>query len=173
MYLAVSHACPGSMVCPPRKCPLISRGFLPYTINTTSHVSNRLSLHRPSPTIPARNNEHDAIAYFFHPSYHPPHALLFTLPCVDPTNARSANESRRPVGLYHHVALLACQIKADNNFSGRLFYDHKGTRAVTDVVAIEGLLHPGEYFFIVNSDRTSSPLYIFTVSQYQLSSSGG
>ncbi|KAK1674261.1 hypothetical protein BDP55DRAFT_613011 [Colletotrichum godetiae] len=109
-------------------------------------------LHRPSPAIPARNNENDAIAYFFHPSYPTPHDLLFTLPCVDPTNARSATESRR--GLYHDVALLACQVIADNNFSGRLFFDRKGMRAVLDEVSIQGLLHPGEYFFIVNSDPT-------------------
>ncbi|KAK2770399.1 hypothetical protein CKAH01_14742 [Colletotrichum kahawae] len=84
-------------------------------------------LHRPSPTIPARTNENDAIAYFFHPSYPAPRDLLFTMP--------------------------------DNNFSGRLFYDREGTCAVTDVVAIEGLLHPGEYFFIVNSD----PAYRYPV----------
>ncbi|PQK17510.1 hypothetical protein BB8028_0008g00210 [Beauveria bassiana] len=116
-------------------------------------------LHWPSHQIPARSNENEAIAYFFHPSYRPPHDLLFTLPCVDPTNARGANEDRPPVGLYHHVALLACQIIADNNFSGRLFYDREGTRAVTDVVAVEGLLQPGEYFFIVNSD----PAYRYPV----------
>ncbi|KAK1570206.1 uncharacterized protein LY79DRAFT_594448 [Colletotrichum navitas] len=93
-------------------------------------------------------------AYFFHPAYPQPLNLLFALPCVDPIDEGDALATGQPKGLHHHTALLACQIIADNAFeSGQLYFDRQGAQPVSDRIPIHGLLTPGDYFFLVNSDR--------------------
>ncbi|KXH64532.1 hypothetical protein CSAL01_11287 [Colletotrichum salicis] len=125
-------------------------------------------LHRPPLAIPPIHNNNDQIAYFFHPAYAQPHDLLFTLPCLDsPAKSDDGDESdasgshhHHPKGLHHHTALLACQIIANNAFnSGQLYFNRQGTLAVLDQVPLQGLLSPGEYFFVVDSD----PMYRYPI----------
>ncbi|KAK2037072.1 hypothetical protein LZ31DRAFT_589132 [Colletotrichum somersetense] len=114
-----------------------------------------IRLHRPPPAIPPTyNNNNNQTVNFFHPGYPPPLDFLFALPCVDPVDEGDAGATRQPKGLHHHTALLACQIVANNAFeSGRLYFDRQGAQPVLDRIPTYGLLMPGEYFFVVNSDR--------------------
>ncbi|KZL87264.1 hypothetical protein CI238_12888 [Colletotrichum incanum] len=117
-------------------------------------------LHRSPLAIPQTHNN-EQTAYFFHPAYPVPHDLLFALPCVDPADERGASATGQPKGLHHHTALLACQIIANNAFdTGRLYFDRQGTQVVSDQIPTHGLLPPGEYFFVVNSD----PSYRYPVA---------
>ncbi|TKW60060.1 hypothetical protein CTA1_3132 [Colletotrichum tanaceti] len=124
-----------------------------------------ICLHRSPPAIPPtynNNNNNNQTINFFHPGYPPPLDFLFALPCVDPVDEGNAGATGQPKGLHHHTALLACQIIANNAFdTGRLYFDRQGAQPVLDQIPTHGLLMPGEYFFVVNSDRKSAPSFSY------------
>ncbi|KAK1997902.1 hypothetical protein LX36DRAFT_657080 [Colletotrichum falcatum] len=112
-----------------------------------------ICLHRSPPAIPSTYNNNNETANFFHPGYPPPLDFLFALPCVDPVDEGDAGAIGQPKGLHHHTALLACQIIANNVFdSGQLYFDSQALQPVLHRIPTHGLLMPGNYFFVVNSD---------------------
>ncbi|POS68784.1 hypothetical protein DHEL01_v212821 [Diaporthe helianthi] len=93
---------------------------------------------------------------FLHPGYKKPNNVLFRLARVDAvdTGDQPAGTSNPPtLGVCHATALVACQVVANNAWSGRLALDKDGQTLVT--APLDHVLLLGEYYFIV--DR--SPVY--------------
>lgn len=84
---------------------------------------------------------------FHHPLYTVRTSTFLWLPKVD-VITDGANNPR--AGVYHHTALVACQLIANNTFDGRLYLDREGQDAVQ--VALDDVLLDDDYFFIANPD---------------------
>lgn len=95
---------------------------------------------------------------FLHPGYNSPNNRLFRLPCND-------NDSTRQIsGVHHQTALLACQIIANNAFTGFLALDADGGRRADATVELHDILGGRQYYFIVPGNSTSSVLFCFLMT---------
>lgn len=73
--------------------------------------------------------------------------VLLNLPAVDTAGSIEAADMPPALGLHHRTVLTAGAIIADNTFDrAYLTFDQAGTRPVCDVVALDGLLGPGDYW---------------------------
>ncbi|CAN8097127.1 unnamed protein product [Discula destructiva] len=84
---------------------------------------------------------------FRHPGYLEDDVLL-TLPRLDSSSQRGAARA----GVHHGTALLACQIVANNAFTGYLTTDREGNNRVSDSVPPDGVLLEDDYWFIVHGE---------------------
>lgn len=97
---------------------------------------------RPSLTAPALSLPATRPIRFLHPGYDAPNNVLFRLARVDAAPSHSTT-----LGVCHATALVACQIVANNAWSGRLALDRQGTQLIG--TALDDVLVSEEYYFIV------------------------
>ena len=74
---------------------------------------------------------------FLHPGYPDPN-ILFPLPRVD---SQDGTNGTTIFGIFHHTALLACQIVAGNAFDGYLTLDQEGQQCRISNITGEGLVN--------------------------------
>lgn len=105
---------------------------------------------RPSLTIPVPTTVNKEPIKFLHPGYDAPNNVLFGLPRVD-----AAGDSTT-LGVCHATALVACQIIANNAWTGRLAKDKDGQELISP--APDDVLMLEEYYFIVEGKHLG-PVY--------------
>lgn len=98
---------------------------------------------RPPLTAPVIDAPTAQSIRFLHPGYDAPNNVLFRLARVD---ACSTPENTTTYGVCHATALVACQIVANNAWSGHLARDQDGQALTT---APDEVLLCDEYYFIV------------------------
>ncbi|KEZ45521.1 hypothetical protein SAPIO_CDS1848 [Scedosporium apiospermum] len=102
----------------------------------------------PPVAIPQESN---LLIEFHHPAYPVRYSTFLSLPRVDPA-PHGGNGPKS--GVSHSIALLACQLIADNSFGGRLFLDREGREGV--VVGADGILLADHYYFIADTNNPKS-----------------
>lgn len=96
---------------------------------------------RSSLTAPLLGTASKEPIQFLHPGYDAPNNVLFRLPRVD------AAGDLTTLGVCHATALVACQIIANNAWTGHLAKDKEGQGPIS--TALEDVLILDEYYFIV------------------------
>ncbi|KAF2453895.1 hypothetical protein BDY21DRAFT_354445 [Lineolata rhizophorae] len=99
---------------------------------------------------PVEDSTHSSMTHnvilFLHPGYSPPLNVLFSLPCADRVSESGV------YGVHHRTALTACQIIANNAFTGFLAVDAKGESRIDETIGPDEILTGREYFFVVEGD---------------------
>ena len=90
---------------------------------------------------------------FLHPGYSVQN-VLFSLPRVDSLLHvdPETGENSTLLGIFHHVALLACQIIAGNAFDGYFTLDKEGEQRVADI-----FLTAEHYYFVPGNNIDGNP----------------
>lgn len=84
---------------------------------------------------------------FLHSGYDAPNNVLFRLARVDTVAGQPTIW-----GVCHLMALVACQVVANNAWSGYLSIDKQGHQMVT--TPLDGVLVSEEYYFLVNGKQS-------------------
>jgi len=113
----------------------------------TTTTDGNVRINSAAPLPPSISNP--AVVAFCHPYYDWPDKL-FTLPKLDSTSSTTSLASK---GVHHGTALLACQIIANNTFSGYLAIDREGLQRVDSDKGRDELLTGDRYWFIADGSN--------------------
>lgn len=92
---------------------------------------------------------------FLHPGYDAPNNVLFRLARVDTVGGDAGiiktSDPPPTLGVCHATALVACQVVANNAWSGLLALDKEGKSPVP--ASLDGILVLDEYYFVVHGEH--------------------